>query len=98
MSKQKVSKEILVALLPRKTALKRLQKEGWYHLPVENASKRWPPESMAFFQGQAFGEDEAYKIRYFGDIERIDVCSLGLAIVLPGSSIGMNIIISPVSR
>lgn len=27
---------------------------------------------MAFFQGKVFGDEEAYKIRYFGEVERID--------------------------
>lgn len=66
------SKELLVALLPRKTALMRLQKEGWYHIPVENVPERFPPKAMAFFQGKVFGGEEAYKIRYFGEVERID--------------------------
>ena len=69
-----MSKELLVALLPRKTALKRLQTEGWYHIPVESAPKRWSPEVMAFFQGKVFGDDEAYKIRYYCEVERIDIC------------------------
>lgn len=73
MLQQKENNELLVALLPRTTALKRLKTEGWYHIPVENAPKRWAPEVMAFFQGKVFGDEEAYKIRYFGEVERIDV-------------------------
>ena len=69
-----MNKELLVALLPRKTALKRLQSDGWYHIPVESAPKRWAPEVMAFFQGKVFGDDNAYKIRYYGEVERINVC------------------------
>jgi very-short-patch-repair endonuclease len=70
---KKTNKELLVALLPRKTALKRLKNEGWYHIPVDTAPKRWPPQAMAFFQGKVFGDEDAYKIRYYGDIERIDI-------------------------
>jgi len=66
------NQELLVALLPRIVALKRLQKEGWYHIPVENAPRRWAPEVMAFFQGKVFGDEEAYKIRYFGEVAGID--------------------------
>ena len=74
MPHQKIeNKELLVALLPRKSALKRLKSEGWYHIPVENAPKRWAPEVMAFFQGKIFGDEDAYKIRYFGEVERIDM-------------------------
>lgn len=66
-------KELLVALLPRTSSLDILQNECWYHIPVENAPKRWPPKILAFYQGKVFGEAEAYKIRYFGEVREIDV-------------------------
>lgn len=65
--------ELLIALLPRKTALKRLKAEGWYHIPVDTAPKRFPPDMMGFFQGKVFGDEGAYQIRYFGEVERIDI-------------------------
>ncbi len=67
------NKELLVALLPRKSALDILRSEGWYHIPVENAPKRWPPNVLAFYQGKVFGREEAYKIRYFGEVRQIDI-------------------------
>ena len=67
------SKELLVALLPKTSALDILKGEGWYHIPVEHAPKRWPPKVLAFYQGKMFGKEEAYKIRHFGEVERIDV-------------------------
>lgn len=70
--REKKQKELLVALLPKKTALKTLKKEGWYHIPVETAPKRFPPKAMAFYQGRVFGKD-AFQIRYFGEVERIDI-------------------------
>jgi len=73
MASNKETKELLVGLLPRKTALKRLKTEGWYHIPVDTAPKRFPPTMMAFFQGKVFGDEEAYTIRYFGEVERIDI-------------------------
>lgn len=66
-------KELLVALLPRKTALETLQNASWYHIPVDTAPKRWPPKVMAFYQGKVFGKEEEYKIRHFGEVERIDI-------------------------
>ena len=66
-------KEVLVALLPRKASLDILKTEGWYHIPVENAPRRWPPKVMAFYQGKVFGRDEGYKIRYFGEVGPIDI-------------------------
>ncbi len=66
-------KELLVALLPKTEALDRLKTEGWYHIPVETAPKRWPPEIMAFYQGKVFGIEDRYKIHYFGEVEAIDI-------------------------
>src|SRR5215510_5674021 len=28
---------------------------------------------MAFYQGKVFGKDDAYKIRYFGEVKRVDI-------------------------
>jgi very-short-patch-repair endonuclease len=46
-------------------------------MPVENMPGRWRegwrPTAMAFYQGKVFGEAEAYKIRYFGEVDHIDV-------------------------
>lgn len=63
---------MLVALLPRKAALVTLKTEGWYHIPVNTAPKRWPPKVMAFYQGKAFGADK-YQIRHFGEVERTEI-------------------------
>lgn len=74
---KKTNKELLVALLPKKAALETLQNEGWYHIPVEKTPsqwrKGWRPKVMAFYQGKSFGKEEQYKIRYFGDVEHIDI-------------------------
>jgi very-short-patch-repair endonuclease len=67
------NKELFIALLPRKSSLAILKSEGWYHIPVENAPERWPPKMLAFYQGKVFGKDEAYKIRYFGEVAEIDI-------------------------
>ena len=67
-------KKLLVALLPRTSALDILKTECWYHIPVETAPrKNWPPKAMAFYQGKVFGKEEAYQIRYFGDVSDIDI-------------------------
>ena len=66
-------KELLVALLPKKSALDILKNEGWYHIPVATAPKRWPPKLLAFYQGKVFGDAEAYKIRHFGEVRQIDI-------------------------
>jgi very-short-patch-repair endonuclease len=70
---EKEEKELLVALLPKLSALELLKTEGWYHIPVETAPKRWPPKVIAFYQGRVFGKEEQYKIRHFGEVSQIDV-------------------------
>ncbi|MFN8382078.1 MAG: hypothetical protein U0V02_09070 [Anaerolineales bacterium] len=74
MSRKKAAKELLVALLPKIPALDILKSEGWYHIPLENAPKRWPPKSMASYQEKVFGE-ESYKICHFGEVNNIDIVS-----------------------
>ncbi len=66
------NKDLLVALLPRKSALDILKSECWYHIPVATAPKVWPPKIIAFYQGKVFGKEEGYKIRYYGEVSRID--------------------------
>jgi very-short-patch-repair endonuclease len=73
MPRKKENKEVLVALLPKKSALDILKTEGWYHIPMETAPKRWPPKLMAFYQGKSFGKEEEYKIRHFGEVKKIDI-------------------------
>ncbi|MBK8421785.1 DUF559 domain-containing protein [Candidatus Villigracilis saccharophilus] len=73
MPRKKENKELLVALLPKKSALDILRTEGWYHIPVESAPKRWPPKALAFYQGKVFGDQEAYKIRHFGEVQKIEI-------------------------
>ncbi len=67
------NQEVLVALLRDKKDFAILQTEGWYRIPVETAPKHWPPKVLAFYQGKVFGAEEAYKIRYFGEIAQIDI-------------------------
>ncbi len=72
-SKKDKVKEVFVALLPKVEALNTLKTESWYHIPVETAPKHWPPKVLAFYQGKVFGKEEAYKIRYFGEVDQIDI-------------------------
>ncbi len=71
--KKYVTKEVLVVLLPKISALDTLKSELWYHIPVEKAPNRWPPKVLAFYQGKVFGVEEAYKIRYSGEVSQIDI-------------------------
>jgi very-short-patch-repair endonuclease len=63
-------KDGLVAILKDKSDLAILQEQGWYRIPVASAPKRWPPRWLAFYQPRNFGGD-AYRIRYFGQVNDI---------------------------
>ena len=65
------NQEVLVALIRDKKDFAILQTEGWYRIPVEHTPRRWPPDFIAFYQPKAFGAD-AFRIRYFGKVTRID--------------------------
>ena len=71
--KKNENKELLVALLPRTSALDILKTEGWYHIPFDTAPKRWPPKMLGFYQGKVFGKEEGYKIRFYGEVSQIDI-------------------------
>jgi len=62
--------EVLVALLKKKIQLVTLREKHWYHIPIDHAPKRWPPEYIAFYQPSAFGDD-AYRIRYYARVKEI---------------------------
>jgi very-short-patch-repair endonuclease len=69
-SSEITDKEVLVALLKEKSHFYNLQEQNWYHIPVNSAPKRWPPEWLAFYQPKVFGAD-AFRIRYFGHVNNI---------------------------
>lgn len=72
MSKKTPPKEVLVAILKEKSDLGILREQGWYRVPVETAPQRWPPKWLAFYQPSVFGSD-AFKVRYYGEVDRIEV-------------------------
>jgi very-short-patch-repair endonuclease len=63
--------EVLIALLRDKKDFAILQDQGWYRIPIGHTPRRWPPDYIAFYQPKAFGED-AFRIRYYGKVKRID--------------------------
>jgi very-short-patch-repair endonuclease len=64
--------EVLVAILKAKSDYAILLEQGWYRIPVTKAPRSWPPKWLAFYQPNAFGED-AYRVRYFGEIDNIEL-------------------------
>ncbi|MBX3001153.1 MAG: DUF559 domain-containing protein [Caldilineaceae bacterium] len=64
--------EVLIAILNAWRDFHILQDEGWYRIPVQSAPRRWPPRWLAFYQTKVF-EEERYAVRYYGEVERIEV-------------------------
>ncbi len=60
----------LIAILKEISDLAILKNEGWYRIPVKSTPNRWPPEWMAFYQPKIFGDD-AYQIKYYGNVQDI---------------------------
>ncbi|MEW5871102.1 MAG: hypothetical protein AB1894_17640 [Chloroflexota bacterium] len=68
--------EMLLALLRERSDFAILQEQGWYRIPVASAPRRWPPKWLAFYLPKAF-KDEAYSVRYFGEVEAIEIACGG---------------------
>ncbi len=67
---EEANKDGLIAILKEISDLTILKNEGWYRIPVKSAPKRWPPVWMAFYQPKLFGDD-AYQIKYYGNVKEI---------------------------
>ena len=51
--KKTENKELLIALLPKTSALDILKNEGWYHIPVETAPKTLASKGTGVLSGQS---------------------------------------------
>lgn len=73
--KQKVKKDVLIALMNSKKDFAIAQEQGWYRIPVKSAPQNIRDQSvkyLAFYHTQIFGE-EAYSIRWYGEVRRITI-------------------------
>jgi very-short-patch-repair endonuclease len=65
--------EMLLAIFKYKYSLTILQEDGWYHIPVDRAPRSFKTAHwLCFYQGKVFKE-EAYRVQYYGEIERYEV-------------------------
>lgn len=71
MTRRQRPSDGLVAILNDRRDFEILQREGWYRIPVTSTPRRWPPRWLAFYQTKIFGP-EAYSVRYWGEVERIE--------------------------
>ena len=64
----------LVGIVPRKNLWPKIQKERWYHIPVESAPKNAPlVEYLAFYFPKVFGKEYQYKVSYYAEVSKVGV-------------------------
>jgi len=69
-----IKNDMLVALLPDPGDFAILRTKLWYRIPVGSTPRGWPPDWLAFYQPKNF-KDEAYRIQYYGQVEKIEEVS-----------------------
>lgn len=64
----------LVGIVPRKNLWDIIQKERWYHIPIESAPKNVDLiEYLSFYFPSAFGKDLRYKVNFCANVKKVDV-------------------------
>lgn len=59
--------------MPRKNLWPKIQKEKWYHIPVESAPKNAPfAEYLAFYFSKPFGEKYQYRVSYYAEVLKLE--------------------------
>ncbi|HNS33412.1 MAG TPA: DUF559 domain-containing protein [bacterium] len=64
----------LVGIVPRKNLWEVIQREHWYHIPVDSAPKNaLLLEYIGFYFPSVFGKTLQYKVSFYAEVERVDV-------------------------
>ena len=64
----------LVGIVPRKNLWDVIQKEKWYHIPVESAPKNATlTEYLAFYFPAVFGKKLQYKVNYYAKVRKVNI-------------------------
>jgi len=64
----------LVGIVPRKNIWDIIQKQRWYHIPVESAPKNAVfVEYLAFYFPKIFDEIMQYKVIYYAKVKKADI-------------------------
>ena len=64
----------LVGIVPRKNLWDIIQKEKWYHIPVESAPKNAIfAEYLGFYFPAVFGEKMRYKVSFYAEIKKVEI-------------------------
>ncbi|KAM3094689.1 hypothetical protein ACKFKG_15525 [Phormidesmis sp. 146-35] len=67
---------VLVAVMNNQRDLEIAREYRWYRIPIASVEKFlkkcWEPQWLAFYQTKVF-ENEAYSIRYYARVEKIEI-------------------------
>ncbi|MGB9677941.1 MAG: endonuclease domain-containing protein [Candidatus Ratteibacteria bacterium] len=64
----------IVGIVPRKNLWKIIQKEKWYHIPVESSPKNVEfVEYIGFYFPKVFGEKLCFRVIYYAKVKKIEV-------------------------
>jgi len=64
----------LVGIVPRKNLWDIIQKQRWYHIPVESAPKNAGfAEYLGFYFPKIFDETMRYKVIYYAKVKKVDI-------------------------
>jgi len=64
----------LVGIVPRKNLWPIIQKEKWYHIPVESAPKNaLTVKYLAFYFPEVFGKRLQYKVNYYAEVQKVSI-------------------------
>jgi len=64
----------LVGIVPRRNLWPKIEKERWYHIPVDSAPKNTTlVEYLGFYFPKAFGEKYRYKVVYYAPVLDIEI-------------------------
>lgn len=72
--RNKKKRPALVGIVPRKELWPLIQKERWYHIPVESAPQNIALiEYLAFYFPKVFGKEYQYKVVHFAKVLNIEI-------------------------
>ena len=64
----------LIGIVPRKNLWEVIQKERWYHIPVETVPKNIIlAEYLGFYFPKVFGEKMQYKVSFYAKVKKVDI-------------------------
>ena len=64
----------LVGIVPRRNLWETIQRERWYHIPIESAPKNAEfTEYLGFYFPAIFGKEMQYKVNFYAKVNGVDI-------------------------